>query len=85
MASTLLHRTGIDQVDSLSIDKISQVGRLETRTQVCRKGLIVEVGEQSYDRSGGFKNSSPSDSTKDGDDDLYNFLSLDMSLQDLTL
>jgi hypothetical protein len=77
--------TGLDQVNSLSIDRISQVGWLETRTQVCRKGLIVEVVEQSYERSGGLKNSSPSDSTQDGDDDLYNFLSLDMSPQDLTL
>jgi hypothetical protein len=46
---------------------------------------MVEVVEQSYERSGGLKNSSPSDSTQDADDDLYNFLSLDMSLQDLTL
>jgi hypothetical protein len=47
IASKLLHRTRIDQVNSLSIDRISQVGWLETRTQIRRKGLIVEVAKQS--------------------------------------
>jgi hypothetical protein len=79
MASKLLHRMGFDQVNSLSIDRISQGVWLEKE----KAGL--SKGSQSYARSGGFKNSSSSDSTQDGDDDRYNFFSLDMSLQDLTL